>query len=97
MSLEHRPLPRVKSDIVWTTVSDGVVLFSTDRELYYGANQVAALIWELLVAGSATFEDVCAAVADRYRDADPAEIRADVAELLRDFEEHGLVHRGAAA
>ena len=97
MPLENPPLPRVKPDIVWTTVSDGLVLFSTDRELYYGANLVAALIWEQLVAGVGTFEEICTAVAQRYPDADREQIRLDVGELLRDFEQHGLVHPDAAA
>lgn len=97
MSLEHTSLPRIKHDIVWTTVTDGVVLFSTERELYYGANRVAALVWDSLVEGSGSFEDVCMTVAERYPDAELAQIREDVQELLADFEKHGLVQRGAAA
>lgn len=97
VSLDHGPLPRIKPDIVWTTVSDGVVLFSTERELYYGANRVAALVWEQLVEATRTFDEVCSAVAEKYPDADAGQIRDDVNELLADFEEHGLIQRDAAA
>ena len=97
MSLDQISLPRIKPDIVWTTVSDGVVLFSTERELYYGANRVAALVWERLVEGAGSFDDVCATVAERYPDVEVAQVRADVRELLADFEQHGLVQHGAAA
>jgi hypothetical protein len=87
----------VNPDIVWTSVADGAVLFSTSRELYYGANHVAAFVWEQLEPSDKSFDDLCAAVAERFGDAEPLQVRADVRELLEDFERHGLVVRDAAA
>ena len=92
MSLGNSPLPRVSPDVVWTTVADGAVLLSTDRELYYGANVVAAFVWEQLSQLSgATLEDLCAAVESRFPDAAAPRIREDVVELIEDFVQNGLL------
>jgi hypothetical protein len=91
-----RSLPRTSPDVVWTSVSDGAVLFSVSRELYYGANQVAAFVWQQLESENATFDDLCDAVRQRFPDAPAEEIQTDVRELLDDFERHGLVVAAAA-
>lgn len=96
MSVE-RSLPRVNPDIVWTQVAEGAVLFSTTSELYYGANQVAAYVWEQLQSSSSSFEELCAMVHLRFADADADQIRGDVRELLDDFLRHGLLVADAAA
>jgi Coenzyme PQQ synthesis protein D (PqqD) len=91
-----RSLPRTSPDVVWTSVSDGAVLFSVSRELYYGANQVAAFVWQQLESENATLDDLCDAVRQRFPDAPAEEIQNDVRELLDDFERHGLVVASAA-
>ena len=97
MSVEDRSLPRISPDVVWTSVADGAVLFCVSRELYYGANQVAAFVWQQLESSNnTTFEARCAAVRERFPDADAAEVRQDVRELLDDFERNGLVIPAAA-
>ena len=95
MSVQHRSLPRVNPDVVWTPVTDGAVLFSVSQELYYGANAVAAFVWQELPT-HASFDALCAVVTLRFPDAPFEQVRSDVAELLEDFERHGLVV-GAAA
>ena len=96
MSVEMRSLPRVSPDVVWTSVADGAVLFCVKRELYYGANQVAAFVWQQLESSNLTFEALCQSVRERFPDADAAEVQQDVHELLEDFERNGLVIAAAA-
>ena len=97
MSVEQRSLPRVNPDVVWTAVTDGAVLFSASRELYYGANQVAAFVWGQLEARNITLDELCTAVAEQFSDAAPDEILIDVRELLEEFARYGLVLTDAAA
>jgi coenzyme PQQ synthesis protein D (PqqD) len=94
---EHRSLPRVSPDVVWTSVSDGAVLFCVSRELYYGANQVAAFVWQQLAGASSSFEELCDTVIRQFPEADAEEVRTDVFELLDEFERQGLVIAAAAA
>ena len=96
VSVENRSLPRISPDVVWTSVADGAVLFCISRELYYGANQVAAFVWQQLESSTLSFEALCDMVQERFPDADAAEIRQDVRELLDDFERNGLVIPAAA-
>ncbi|HKW09045.1 MAG TPA: PqqD family protein [Gemmatimonadaceae bacterium] len=96
MSVE-KSLPRIKTDVVWTQVAEGAVLFSTSQELYYGANHVAAFVWEQLQSSTASFDDLCIAVRERFPDAPAEEVPTDVRELLEDFARHGLVAVDAAA
>ena len=91
MSLENKPLPRVRPDVAWTAVGDGAVLYCTTRELYYGVNEVAAFVWEQLPTEGTSLDALCSAVGDRYPDADPAQVRADVIELLDDLARCGLL------
>lgn len=93
----QRSLPRINPNIVWTPVAEGAVLFSTTSELYYGANQVAAYVWEQLQVSHESLEGLCKAVAERFPDADANQVRADVRELIDDFARHGLVLSDAAA
>jgi hypothetical protein len=95
VSLETRSLPRISPDVVWTSVADGAVLFCVSRELYYGANQVATFVWQQLESSNISFDALCAAVRERFPDAD-AEVRQDIRELLDDFERNGLVIPAAA-
>jgi hypothetical protein len=93
----EKSLPRIKPDVVWTQVAEGAVLFSTSQELYYGANHVAAYVWEQLQLSTASFNDLCAAVRERFPDAPADAVPTDVRELLEDFARHGLVVVDAAA
>ena len=96
MSVE-KLLPRVNPYIVWTQVAEGAVLFSTTSELYYGANQVAACVWEQLQSANNSFDELCATVHQRFPEANADEIRRDLRELLDDFLRHGLLVADAAA
>jgi hypothetical protein len=91
VSTRDRTLPFANPNVVWTSLSEGAVLFSNETELYYGLNGVGAVVWELLPPKSATLEELCAAVHERFPDATLEQIRGDVTELLADLEQFGLV------
>jgi hypothetical protein len=91
------PLPFPKADIVYRQLSDGAVLFSVSDELYIGLNNVAAYIWEALPPVNHTVEALCSQLAAQYPDVDHKVLRADVEEILAEFEEMGLVTRDRGA
>jgi len=70
---------------------DGGVLFSPADETYFGLNQTGACIWENLSPVRSTIEEICDEVARRFPDAELSLVREDVARLLRDLAEGGLV------
>jgi hypothetical protein len=97
VSVENHYVPRISPDVVWTSVADGAVLFCVTRELYYGANEVAAFVWQQLESSTnLTFGALCETVTQRFPDANAEEVRQDVRELLDDFERNGLVISAAA-
>ena len=84
-------LPRPKSSVVYRAMPDGAVLFSPTDETYFGLNQTGACIWENLAPVRNTIDEVCAEVTKRFPDAEPARVREDVGQLLKDLAEGGLV------
>ena len=76
---------------MFQALDDGAVLFSPASEVYFGLNHVGAAVWGLLPPVSGTLEELCAALGERYPDAPPATIAADVARLLGELGEAGLV------
>lgn len=84
-------LPSVRASVPWTKLPDGAVLFSPDTEVYYAMNGVAAMAWEVLSENTHTFEELCASLNERFPDAAREQIRADIAELLDDLIQSGLV------
>lgn len=84
-------LPRPKSSVIYRPMPDGGVLFSPAEETYFGLNQSGACIWENLSPVRSTVEEVCAEVTRRFPDAPPAQVRSDVAKLLKELAEGGLV------
>ncbi len=84
-------LPVAAPDVVYKTLPDGAVLFSSDSEVYFGLNAVGARVWELLPPASDTVAQLVEALGSHYPDVDPATIQADVSELLENLERQGLV------
>ncbi len=82
------PLPTARRSVVWTSLPDGAVLFSTETEVYYSLNPVGALIWELLPR---TLDDVCTEVCARHPDVSPERVHADVSALMTELEDAGLI------
>jgi hypothetical protein len=85
-------LPVANPKVIYKALLDGeAVLFSTEEEVYFGLNEVGARVWELLPPATNSLDELCAAVAVQYPDADPAMIRADVMELIAELSSHRLV------
>ena len=86
-----RMLPVVNPKVIFKALSDGAVLFSTEDEVYFGLNEVGALVWQLLPPKLSTMDELCTAVAERYPDVEPSVIRQDVTELISELASHRLV------
>lgn len=89
-------LPRTNPGVVFQKLDEGAVLFAPATELYFGLNDVGAMVWELLPRVS-TPDDVCAALHTTFPDVDLAIIRADVDELLARLLAEGLLERPASS
>ena len=86
------PSPRV----IFRSVAEGGVLFSTDTEIYFGVNAVGARIWDLLPPASATVGELCATMALSYPEAGEKRIGNDVRSFLEELIAHGLVVTSSA-
>jgi hypothetical protein len=84
-------LPVANPKVIFKALSDGAVLFSTEDEVYFGLNEVGALVWQYLPPKLATLDELCAAIAERYPEVDPGVIRQDVTELISELASHRLV------
>ena len=84
-------LPKPKSSVVYRAMPDGAVLFSPAEETYFGLNETGAIIWENLAPVRSTVDEVCAEVAKRFPDAELAQVRDDVGQLIKELVEGGLV------
>lgn len=83
------PVPNPK--VLFKSMSDGAVLFSTDNEVYFGLNSVGARVWELLPPVCTTFDELCTRLSGEYPEVARSIIEADVKELLGDLTAHNLV------
>jgi len=83
-------LPIANSSVVFQKLDEGAVLFAPETEVYFGLNDVGALIWELLPPRNHTLEELCESVSARYPEVPLATIRSDVAELLAQLIADGL-------
>jgi hypothetical protein len=84
-------LPVPRPSVVWINLPDGAVLFSPETEVYYGLNNVGAVIWEQLGKRVQNMDLLCDAVHEQFPDATREQIHADVLELLGDFANNDLV------
>ena len=82
--------PEPAPDVVYTRVSEGAVLLSTAEEVYYGLNPVGARVWELLEAGRSVAE-ICGQIGEEFEGAEEETVRGDVAEILDDLADFGLI------
>jgi len=83
------PVPNPK--VLFKSMSDGAVLFSTDNEVYFGLNSVGARVWELLPPACETFDELCSRLSTEYPEVPRSIIETDVKELLSDLSSHKLV------
>jgi hypothetical protein len=92
--MAERRLPAARPDVVGSRVTGGAILLSTGQEVYYGLNDVGALVWDLLPR-MAAFSDLLDEVCRAYPEVEPDLVRADVLELLDELESMGLVRTPA--
>ena len=86
-------LPVANSSVIFQRLDDGAVLFAPETEIYFGLNTVGAAIWELLVPGSRTVDEICREVSARYPEVPAPTIRVDVLELFDALVNEGLARR----
>lgn len=89
-------LPDAADDVVYSRVSEGAVLLSTEEEVYYGLNETGARAWEAL-DDVGTFGELCSRLEEAFPSVDPGVIADDLAALLDDLERHGLLVASRAA
>jgi hypothetical protein len=88
-------LPVAVPAVIQQNLDDGTVLFDPETELYFGLNEVGALVWSLLPPACESLDQLCEQVAVRYPDVPLATIRSDVTELLEQLVAEGLASRSA--
>lgn len=69
----------------------GGVLLQLDTSLYFGVNQVGALVWELIGSGN-DLDGVISGVSAKLDEA-PKELTTDVIEFISALADRGLVVR----
>lgn len=84
-------LPTPHPAVLFQRVADGAILLHTEQEIYFGLNSVGAEIWQLLPPVCSDINDLCVRLRSRYSEVPEAELHADVAELLRNLANEGLV------
>jgi hypothetical protein len=84
------PLPKPSPTAIFKNMAEGGVLFSSDSEVYFGVNSVGSIIWDLLPTVN-TFEELCAALSQRFTDVGLDRITRDVQAFLADLRANGLV------
>ncbi len=80
-------------DVILTELKDGTgVLLHVGTKFYYTLNPTGVLAWKLIAVGGATSAAaVASAIADRYPEAEPGAVGADVAALLAELTREGLL------
>lgn len=76
-------------DQLATTVDDETVLLQTDTGTYYGFNEVAARVWDVVQEGT-TVTEVVETIHAEY-DVDASQCRRDVESILHEMEAADLV------
>jgi hypothetical protein len=89
--LPDRMLPRANPAVIYRSLPDGAVLFSTVDEVYFGLNPVAARVWELLPPATSSLDELCATLGREYPEVAADELREDVRTLLDELEQLGLL------
>lgn len=84
-------LPQPHPAVIFKTVSEGAVLLHTESEVYFGLNHVGAQVWRLVTEGASGLDDLVSGLSDTYPDVAAGVIRDDVAALLAELTENGLL------
>ena len=82
---------QIADDVLFQTVADEAVLLNIADNHYYGLDDVATRMWQLL-AEHGTEDAVIREMLDEY-DVDEATLRQDFAALVTELEQRGLLNR----
>ncbi len=82
---------QIADDVLFQTVADEAVLLNIADNHYYGLDDVATRVWQLL-AEHGTEDAVIQAMLAEY-DVDEATLRQDFATLVAELEQRGLLNR----
>ena len=82
---------QISDQVLFQTVSDEAVLLNLTDHSYYGLNEVATRMWQLL-AEHGQIDPVVDQLVREY-DVDAATLRDDLMTLLAEWESLGMVHR----
>ncbi len=82
---------QIADDVLFQTVADEAVLLNIADNHYYGLDDVATRMWQLL-AEHGTEDAVIQAMLAEY-DVDEAALRQDFAALVTELEQRGLLNR----
>lgn len=84
----------VRSQETLAAVVDGdTVMFSPQRDTYFGLDPIGGRVWELLEQPR-SLDELCAVLCDEY-DVDADICRTDVGALIDEMREAGLVRDAA--
>jgi hypothetical protein len=84
-------IPTPAPGVIFKALPDGAVLFSAANEVYFGLNAVAARVWEQIVAGVESEDELCNRILADFPDANAVDVHQDVRELLAQLAEFELV------
>lgn len=82
---------QIADDVLFQTVADEAVLLNMADNHYYGLDDVATRMWQLL--GEHGAEDAVIQAMLKEYDIDEATLRQDFAALVAELERRGLIRR----
>lgn len=86
---EEPTLGRHADQLLEERVDDEVIVYNRATDAYYTLNPTATAVWDL-VDGNRSFEALVTALSEQFA-IEPAEIRDDVASIVAEFTEAGLL------
>jgi PqqD family protein of HPr-rel-A system len=87
---ERLPFSINREQVVSEMMDGETTLVHTETTNYYGLNATGTFIWNFLRDHAASLNEIVAAVSDEY-DVAPAQIRADIQQLLQSLVQEGLI------
>ncbi len=82
-------VPRIPEEIVWVEVDGETVVYDERRKQVHLLNPTASLVWSA-IDGRASLDQIAGELSGAFG-AEPAVVRSDVQELVRELTELGLL------
>jgi hypothetical protein len=83
----------IPEDVIWTDLSDEIVILKLDTGIYFGLDQVGARIWKLIADGRSR-DQVLREITSAY-ETSGEQVARDFDELLSELAQEGLVKAAA--